>query len=118
MDRLTAAARVLVLGSILGFGGCVAVPAGGYYRYGYAPYGPRYVTPDGVTVTYDYGPGAYTVIGTPGLYWWGGYYYRRHGRHWQWSRQYHGPWGYRPAARVPFAAHGRGYGRRGGVRWH
>jgi hypothetical protein len=117
MDRLTAAARALVLGSILGFGGCVAVPVGGY-TYGYAPYGPSYVTPDGVALAYDYGPGAYTVVGVPGLYWWGGYYYRRHGGYWQWSHSRGGPWAYRSANRVPFAAQGWGYGRRGGVRWH
>jgi hypothetical protein len=71
MDRLKAMTGALLLGAILGFGGCVAVPSGGYYTYGYAPYGPRYVTPEGVTVAYNYGPGVYTVVGFPGLYWWG-----------------------------------------------
>jgi hypothetical protein len=114
MDRLKAMTGALLLGAILGFGGCVAVPSGGYYTYGYAPYGPRYVTPEGVTVAYNYGPGVYTVVGFPGLYWWGGHYYRWHGGHWQWSRHHGGPWAYRPAKRVPFVAHG---GWHGGA-WH
>jgi hypothetical protein len=113
MNRLVALGA-LVLGSALIVGGCVVAPAGGYYRYGYAPYGPRYVTADGYTVAYDYGPGVYAVVGVPGLYWWGGNYYRWHGDSWQWSRYHRGPWAYRPAYRVPFAAHG---GWRGGT-WH
>jgi hypothetical protein len=118
MYRSKAAASAFVLWAIVALGGCVVVPAGGYYGgyypYGYAPYGARYVTPDGYTVAYNYGPGVYTVVGVPGLYWWGGNYYRWHGGHWQWSRHHSGPWGYRSANRVPFVAH-RGW--HGGT-WH
>lgn len=110
-------ASVALLAATLAASGCVAVPARGYYAYGYAPYGTNYVTPGGIALTYDDGPGAYAAVGVPGLYWWGGNYYRRHAGYWQWSRHHNGPWAYRPAARVPFAAHRWGHGRGAGV-WH
>jgi len=114
MHKLFRVGVGLALGSIFAFGGCVVEPTGGYYggyyTSGYAPYGERYVTPDGYTVVYDSEPGTYTVVGVPGLYWWGGYYYRRHGDSWERSHNYRGPWVYRPAESVPFV------GRRGGYR--
>jgi hypothetical protein len=121
MHKLFRVGVGLALGSIVALGGCVVEPTGayygGYYTSGYAPYGERYVTPDGYTVVYDSGPGAYTVAGVPGLYWWGGYYYRRHGDYWERSHHYRGPWVYRSAESVPFVAHRGGYGHSsGGVR--
>jgi hypothetical protein len=111
----------LAVGSIFALGGCVVEPTGayygGYYTSGYAPYGERYVTSDGYTVVYDAGPGAYTVVGVPGLYWWGGYYYRRHGVHWERSHDYRGPWVYRPAESVPFVAHRGGQGHPPSSAW-
>jgi hypothetical protein len=118
MHRIRTVAVALVLGSILAAGGCVAVP-GGYYGEGYPPYGERYVTPEGLDVVYDYGPGAYGVVGQPGIYWWDGYYYRRQGGHWEQSHHYRGPWAYRPVAQVPFVAHkgGNGPGHAPGGAW-
>jgi hypothetical protein len=100
----------LILGAVLILAGCVAVPVGGYYGEWYAPYGQRYVTSEGMVVTYQSGLGAYLVVGQPGLYWWNGYYYRRHGGYWERSHHHRGPWVYRPADRVPFLAHRRGSG--------
>jgi hypothetical protein len=112
--RVRKTVGAFLLGSILIGGGCVAVPAKPYYyRYGHAPYGTRYVTADGIAVTYEYGPGVYTVVGRPGLYWWGGHYYRRHNGYWEWSRHHRGPWAYRSARKVPFATRVGRYAGRG-----
>jgi hypothetical protein len=104
MRKLEAAAVALTLGSVLLLGGCAVVPADGYYYDGYAPYGERYVTPDGLVVVYDYDPGVYTVASYPGLYWWGGYYYRQRGGYWERSHRHNGPWVPRPIEGVPFAS--------------
>lgn len=112
MRRIPRLAGSLILWAGLNLAGCVAVPVGGYYGAWYAPYGQRYVTSEGLVVTYDSGPGSYVVVGRPGLYWWNGYYYRRHGGYWERSHHHRGPWVYRPADRVPFLAHKRGRGPR------
>jgi hypothetical protein len=112
MPRVPKLSGAVIPAAMLILAGCVAVPAGGYYGASYAPYGQRYVTSEGLAVTYDAGPGAYVVVGRPGLYWWNGYYYRRHGGYWERSHHHRGPWVYRRADRVPFLAHKRGSGPR------
>jgi hypothetical protein len=106
-------AAVGLSAAVLAVSGCVAVPVGGYYDYGYAPYGPGYVTPGGVALAYGYGPGAYAVVGAPWPYGWGGYYYRGHGGYWQGSRYHGGSWAYRPPGR----GWGHGYGHAAGGGW-
>jgi len=117
MYKLFGVGGGIALGAILALGGCVVEPIGGYYAGGYAPYGESYVTPDGYTVVYDAGPGAYAVVGVPGVYWWDGYYYRRHGGHWERSHDYRGHWAYRRAERVPFLARRGGQGHPPGSAW-
>jgi hypothetical protein len=116
MRRIPRLAGSLILWAGLNLAGCVAVPVGGYYGAWYAPYGERYVTSEGLVVTYDSGPGSYVVVGRPGLYWWNGYYYRRHGGYWERSHHHRGPWVYRPADRVPFLAHKRAREQEGAPR--
>lgn len=92
---------VPVLGGLLLLGGCTTLDYEGYGGPSYPAYPRsvyveeyRYRNPDGMLVAYDPGPRLYSVVSSPGLYWHDGYYYRRHGGHWERSHYHRGPWAY------------------------
>ncbi len=89
------------LAGLMLLGGCATYGYGGYWSSGYPAYSGygygydydyRYRNPDGLIVAYDPGPSLYAVVSYQNLYWNDGYYYRRHGSHWERSRHHRGPW--------------------------
>ena len=99
-NAATRVGLVPVLGVVMLLGGCTTLESDGYWESGYPAYRrdvyvyeQRYRNPDGLIVAYDSGPGLYSVVRYPGIYWHDGYYYRQHRGHWERSRYHRGPWG-------------------------
>jgi len=100
MTRIAAMMRLApALAGLALLGGCATYGYGGYWSSGYPAYTGyvygdryRYRNPDGLIVAYDPGPSLYAVVSFSNLYWGDGYYYRRHGPHWERSRHHRGPW--------------------------
>lgn len=114
MKRLPALICLASLALVLS--GCVALATGGHHPrsearsqpagYGPPPHAPahgyRHKYERGLVLQFDSGIGVYLVLGHPGIYFYDGFYLRRHtAGHWLSSRHYTGPWKRRAAGDVP-----------------